>query len=75
MAAPHLGLRGRQRAGRGGVDGNQVMLAPNGYTKTTHTFARPGTYFVTARHVDELGWSAITRVWVEIGPQARAASR
>lgn len=47
-------------------DGNKVMHAKDGYARTTHTFARPGTYLVKVERTDALGRTAIGRLQVKV---------
>lgn len=46
-------------------DGNVKALAPDGYARLTHTFAKPGNYVVTVKN-----GSATTHLWVPVGPAA-----
>jgi murein DD-endopeptidase MepM/ murein hydrolase activator NlpD len=47
-------------------DGNVNALAPHGYAVTTHRFAKPGRYIVTARRTDARGMNATARVYVVV---------
>ncbi|MEK7411893.1 MAG: hypothetical protein AAB263_01095, partial [Planctomycetota bacterium] len=47
-------------------DGNRVVLAPNGYAVTTHTYAKPGNYVITARNRRADGQEAVRRSVVEV---------
>jgi len=47
-------------------DGNADAHAKNGYAATTHAFAKPGDYIVTARTTNPYGWTATQRLIVHV---------
>jgi murein DD-endopeptidase MepM/ murein hydrolase activator NlpD len=50
-------------------DGNAVPLARDGYARTVHRFARPGTYLVRVERTDGRACTAVARLCVRIGPE------
>ena len=50
-------------------DGCIEPLAPAGYAVTTHRFAAPGQYVVTARRTNEHGVESVARTCVVVEPQ------
>jgi murein DD-endopeptidase MepM/ murein hydrolase activator NlpD len=48
-------------------DGNAKTLDPNGFAVTTHRFAKPGVYLVTARTINEHGYPGTCHVAVHVG--------
>jgi murein DD-endopeptidase MepM/ murein hydrolase activator NlpD len=48
-------------------DGNAVMLAKDGYARTTHRFAKPGTYLAKVERTNRLGYTAVARLKVVVG--------
>jgi len=47
-------------------DGNVKQLAKDGYAVTTHRFAKPGRYIVTASRTNDRGQTATGRVWLRV---------
>lgn len=50
-------------------DGNREPHAENGYAVTTHSYTRPGDYLVSVRVTNELGFTAVGRLHVHVGPR------
>ena len=48
-------------------DGNVDPLSPQGYARTTHRFAKPGTYLVRVERRNALGQNAIAHLAVDVG--------
>jgi hypothetical protein len=50
-------------------DGRDALIA-DGYAATTHRFAKPGSYLVSAEHVETTGTTAVARLHLLIGEPA-----
>ena len=48
-------------------DGNARKLAPDGYARTTHRYARAGHYLVRVERTNRYGYSAIAHLQVRVG--------
>jgi hypothetical protein len=51
-------------------DGNVNKLAPNGYARATHRYARPGHYLVRVERTNRFGYRAIAHLQVRVGLDA-----
>ncbi len=49
-------------------DGNAQQLAKDGYAVTTHKYAKPGRYIVTASRTNDRGQTATGRIWLAVEP-------
>ena len=49
-------------------DGNVKPLAADGYARTTHAFARPGTYLARVQRTDSHGFTATAHLKIVVEP-------